>query len=861
MSSESLRIVIDLQAVQGQSRLRGIGRYSLSLALAIARQRREHEIIIALSDLYPSTIEPVRAAFEGVLGQKNVRVWRAAGPVRAHQRENDWRRSTATVLRDAFIASLRPDLVHVSSVLEGYGGDTVTTPGPLSEAIVTTATLYDLIPLLNPEAYLDPDPGYERHYHQQIDELKRADGWLAISESSAREGCDVLGLPRELVVNISAASDSRFQPIAITDSDEEITRRRFGLVKPFVLYTGGADGRKNLDRLIRAYARLPLELRSTHQLALAGSMPESLVTGMRSTARSAGLEPRELIFTGFVDDGDLVRLYNQCRLFVLPSTHEGFGLPALEAMACGAVVIGSNATSIPEVIGWSEALFDPFDEAAITEKVRRALTDQPFRAELIRNGTERVKTFSWDRTGSRALTALEQIYAARAPKKRQTSGSTVGKHEELIDHLIDSITRLPFRPQTDRDLLCTSRAIATNHPVSHQRQILVDVSQLVRIDSATGIQRVVRNVLKWLPEAVDDGCRVEPVHASVYRRGYRYAQGNLGEHRMVARVDDPPIEIGPGDVFLGLDLRYNVVLAQTGFYDQLRRLGIPVYFMVYDLLPISMPDKFPHGVAELHERWLSALAACDGAICISRSVADELASWLMLNGPPRHRPFRIGWFRLGGDHTPAAVLGGSTPDRLAHVLGESAARPTFLVVGTIEPRKGHAQALAAFEDLWARGADVNLVFAGRPGWGTDTITKAMTNHPEKNRRLHWLENTTDDELTQLYRASSCLLVASEGEGFGLPLIEAARHGISILARDLPVFREVAGNNALFFSGLGPDDLARAVRQWQELRDRDGLPRSSDITWCSWQESVSGLVDMLRDDSFQIQVAPAVRVPK
>ena len=134
---------------------------------------------------------------------------------------------------------------------------------------------------------------------------------------------------------------------------------RCGLQRPFLLYTGLADPRKNLERLIAAFALLPEELRTTYQLAIVGKVHEEDRERLLSLGQKHGLDNADVVCVGYVPDDDMRLLYNACALFVLPSLHEGFGLPLLEAMACGAPVIGSNCTSIPEIINREDALFDP----------------------------------------------------------------------------------------------------------------------------------------------------------------------------------------------------------------------------------------------------------------------------------------------------------------------------------------------------------------------------------------------------------------------------------------------------------------------------------------------------------------------
>src|SRR5262245_20134869 len=124
-----MRIVIDMQGAQTESRFRGIGRYTMSFSQAVARNCGEHEIILALSNLFPDTIDTIRAAFDGLLPQENIRVWRAPGPVQERQPDNDSRRVPAEYIREAFLASLAPDVIHICSLFEGHIDDAVTSIG------------------------------------------------------------------------------------------------------------------------------------------------------------------------------------------------------------------------------------------------------------------------------------------------------------------------------------------------------------------------------------------------------------------------------------------------------------------------------------------------------------------------------------------------------------------------------------------------------------------------------------------------------------------------------------------------------------------------------------------------------------
>ena len=169
------------------------------------------------------------------------------------------------------------------------------------------------------------------------------------------------------------------------------------------------------------------------------------------------------------------------------------------------------------------------------------------------------------------------------------------------------------------------------------------------------------------------------------------------------------------------------------------------------------------------------------------------------------------------------------------------------MVGTIETRKGHAQVVAAFENLWAHGIDANLVIVGRQGWNVDEFINRLRHHPELGRRLFWLEGISDEYLEKIYATCTCLIAASEGEGFGLPLIEAAQHKLPIIARDIPVFREVAGNHAFYFSGKEPTDLAGTVVRWLELHESGKNPDSDGMPWLSWRQSTERLLSIILEN--------------
>ncbi|UTY58020.1 glycosyltransferase [Massilia sp. erpn] len=415
-----MRILIDLQACQAASMNRGIGRYSLALAQAMARNSRGHELQLVLNGRFDAGAEAVRRAFDGLLPPSHIKLFEVPGPVAEYDQGNAWRGRAAEQLREHYLASLRPDVVHVASLFEGLSDDAVAACAPANGRFDTAVTLYDLIPLLRKDVYLR-EAHVARWYYRKLQGLKNAELLLAISGHSRREALEALQLPAQRVVNISSAVDACFQPRTLSADEKAALGARYGLQRPFIMYTGGIDYRKNIEGLIEAYARLPAALRQQYQLAVVCSIHEADRHRLQQLAGRHGLANGDLVLTGFVPDSDLVALYNSTALFVFPSLQEGFGLPALEAMSCGVPVIGSDCSSVPEVIGRADALFDPTSVAAISARMQQVLSDSGFAAELARHGLVQAKQFSWDASAARTFDAFEELQARRAAAPPHTA--------------------------------------------------------------------------------------------------------------------------------------------------------------------------------------------------------------------------------------------------------------------------------------------------------------------------------------------------------------------------------------------------------------------------------------------------------
>ncbi|NTJ63205.1 glycosyltransferase family 4 protein [Agrobacterium rhizogenes] len=844
-----MRIVVDLQGAQTESRFRGIGRNNIALTKALLRNRGKHEILIALNGLFPETIETIRATFDGLISQDDIRVWQAVGPLSWFDPANKWRRHAAELMREDFLASLQADIVHVGNFFDGVG-DNMTCSVGKRVRIPTAITFHDAIPLIQSDVYLKSNRTFEAFYRSRLEQLLDADLVLAVSDSARREAIEYAKVSPERVISISSACDPMFSPAPVPDSARIALCHKLGLKgSGFVMYSGGGDERKNHLRLIEAFARVPQALRVQHPLVIVGMMPLDHSSRFLEHARAHGLTDREFILGGHVTDEELVNLYRLCTLYVFPSTHEGFGLPVLEAMSCGAPTICADMTSLPEVMGRADSMFDPYDVPGLASLMSDLLHHPQRREELAQYGLARSKLFSWDRCAQAALAAFENVHQQ---EPAQTCPPLFGQLLKTVESAV-----VDRHTPSDGDLIALAAAISSNSHWSkvadpRPKQLLVDLSIIADNDGQSGVQRVAHGILSSLIQSPPAGFTIEPVYSQPGTPSFRYARNYARRYYPALgspEGEDDIIKLNPGDIFLGLDLHHAVV-HRPEFFGRLRQMGVDTVFLIHDLLPVHLPQYFTPGLADLHTRWLQFVCQSDGVVCVSRDVAQSLVAWLNAHSLERQRPLAIGW-SLNGCDAPGKWHGAAPGDRAEKAIEQLEGREVFLCVGTIEPRKGHRQLLAAFDLLWARGADLTLVLVGRQGWDVDDFVRSIRRHPEFGRRLLWLTDVNDAFLEHIYCTSRCLVAPSLGEGFCLPLVEAAVRGLPILARDLPVFREVAGDHATYFQGETPLELAAAIASWLEAYRHGMTPSSTGIPHLSWAQNAGNLLKLAIESQWPI----------
>lgn len=1242
-----MKILLDLQG-QTASRHRGIGRYSLSLAQAIVRNRGQHQIILLANGAFGEQLHELRSHFDLSEGEVDFVVFDADFPVAEIDPVNEASCRLAEITRERFIEQLKPDVVLLTSLFEGFLDDAVTSIGTSGSGPLSAVVLYDLIPFLSPDPYWPKE--YQPYYDRKIESLKRADLLLSISDYARKEASAAIPELADKIINMSSACGSDFCQKTISDFRKNEIFSRYGIRENFIMSAGNIESRKNFELIVKAFGRLPVELRQGRQIVLVGSAnDERMLAELRNLAEVAGLSDKDLIITGHAPDEDLKDLYCLCELFVFPSRHEGFGLPPLEAMSCGAAVLGSNATSVPEVIGRPEAMFSPDSESELADLLYKVLTDAGFMSALKTQGLAQAKNFSWDKTAIAAINALvhlkEQKHSDCFELQTEQSGirprlamvtplppeqtgiatyvaellpelsktyeiTVISDQAEVSDkaknavsavrsiswfeknakqfarivyqmgnspfhvHMLDLMHRFPgvvvlhdfylsalkawmeitgyqpgsftssllyshgyqalhqyaseglepakFRWPCSLDVVNAALGLVLNSKYSHKlvreyygeqydekitvtklnresvvskervaarqrlglsddcfvvcsfgfmdptklnhalleawaasrlannqkcrlvfvgcrhggeygakldsliasidggkrisitgfassdiyddylaaadigvqlrtlsrgetsgtvldclahglpviinangsmaeypdniliklsdefelndlvlalerlqedanfRQTLatagveylkshhapeisaagyieaiervaenknlqsiaqakrefwaklpnltleqradtaeriesirptiyVDISATARNDLRTGIERVTRALLQEMLMAPPIGYDVKPVYLVEEKGRWRVKLANTYLSKQVGyslvKPEDRVVIPCQGDILIALDLFSDGVISASnkGLYDYWRRSGAKIGFMVYDILPITHPHCFPEWAKPTHEQWTRTIThEADFLVCISNHVKSEITKWMSKNGIPLDRQPCVDYVHLGAD-VDASFPTKGFPDGAQQVLHRLKVRPTFLMVGTIEPRKGHLSVLQAFDSLWKSGVDINLVIVGYEGWKplpqherrTIPETIAMLNgSSELNKRLFWLEGISDEYLEAVYASASALIAASEDEGFGLPLIEAAQHGLPIIARDIPVFREVAGNNAFYFTDTSVDVIAASLHIWLDLFNKSLHPSSKNLRWLSWRECATNLLSVI-----------------
>ncbi len=739
-----MKIVIDIQGIQSPgSRSRGIGRYTRSFVKSFISNSPDFEyILFANSSLIDSRDDFKEELTDSALNVNYIN-WYAPPTFDLDKNCSESIYEISVALKTYSLCNLSPDLVIITSFFEGYGSNCVIDFDKSFTLPPIVSIFYDLIPLLNSDLYLSANPHFKDFYLNRIKLINTLDGLLCISKSAALEAINFLEIDKENIYEISSACDTTiFNTSNTLLNNSEID---FDYLSEFILYTGAGDPRKNIQNLIEAYSLLPPSLIVKHKLVLAGNFISAELENIYLWMKSFGLPSEYVILLGFVSQDDLVRLYQNCYLFILPSFHEGFGLPILEAMSCGAPVISSNITSMPEVVGNPDYLFDPYDVESIYKLINRLLTNPELLEKNKLNSFKQSKNFSWDITAKNTRQSIERIFTLSQSKN--TSNILKQDNTEKLLSLIKNKKKFSY------DSLALKLIAAC-----------IDLNQLET--KYLSNNRKIYNRKNWNVEGPFDS----NYSLSILNRNF--VKG-LTENNVKVNLYSTE---GPGD--------YDPNLQFLSFYPDIfdiynksknvDRAGNVTSRNLYPPRIDDMESDFnilhAYGWEEtlFPPDWVNDFNIfLDGITVMSNNVKKILIdSGVQI-------PIKV--CGLGVDHLD------QVPINKNYLVNTN--KFIFLHISSCFPRKGISVLLEAYGKSFCKNDDVILIiktFNNKHNNLHRDLIYFQTVFPSYPEVKVIYDDLSDSDMLALYSQSNCLLAPSFGEGFGLPIAEAMYLNIPVI---------------------------------------------------------------------------------
>lgn len=749
-----MRFLIDLQCVQSGSRTRGIGRYALSLldAMLPAAEAAGHELHVLLNSAFPKTIPDIQRRYPELHAAHRIHIFHGLTYSGLQQKNGPWRKAASELLRDFAIAGLSPDAVFCPSVFEGDSEPFALSPLVLSKC-PTLATQHDLIPAQMPEVYFDNNPGFRKFYQSRLNSIPSYNALIAVSEATRRETLALLDYPVEHIHVVLEDADAQFvAPDGMSLTDMEGLRARYGLARPYLLYVGSGEPRKNLTGLIRAYGALPQGLIASYDLVIVGKLTQEETVGIGRLAREASLDPARIRILGHTSDADLPGIYGLAALFVIPSLREGFGLPALEAIRCGTLTLGANRTSLPEVIGTPETLFDPEDIAGMAALIIRGLTDTEFRDDMRKKQARHAARFSWSAAAQETLALLAR-YGKVAPPTADWP-SLQSRLDELESQAIAALRSLciPNDGLHDNDQNDLARAL---------------VKTRLDVEDAWRPYSLPETGLIWRIEGPFDS-------------DYSLASVNRETARALSkRGIDVALHSAEGAGAFDPDPDFLAVHSDLAAFHTNGQETPP------ETTDILSRNMFPPRVSDMR----AALNVLHGYAWEETGVPQEFTSDMTahLQGLLVTAPHVKKLFEDVGIGLPVHVVGNGVdhldvpPTPLPITLPEAGF--TCLHVSSCFPRKGIDVLLASFAKAFDTSDDVQLIIKTFHNPHNDIATQIAAlraAHPNLPPITVIESPLTPGQMRRLYAFADLLIAPSRAEGYCLPVAEAVLAGTPVL---------------------------------------------------------------------------------
>ena len=838
-----MRIWVDGQALQTASKHRGIGRYIIQFLRALKQKHPDYRIQISFNAALSNDVGAARDMVADIVAPEDIFIWESVASKGEFVEGLDHERLLSELFIANHVANINPDVAISPSPFEGAFDKAVPLLNKFGHHFPIVSIFHDAIPFRYPDIYL-PNPIFKQAYQRRLEAHKNFDHNLANSNFSNKELRSILkvknttpiyaGVSKIFSLEMLGTSQTRDVNHKPVNSISKSTRLKTNV--PYLLYVGGLDWRKNVRVIIDAFNTKFLRQHAPVKFLIAGDNQKAQEDELRERWSSYGLRDEDLNIVGLVTDEELVTLYKNAKAVLQPSYMEGFGLTALEAIGCGTPVIASNQGALPEIVSNEKLLFSPSDHDDLAQKIVFLLNNPEKAASMVAENIGNVKHLTWENTVTLALDVINKIVRERSPRD---------KIKDPAQITLAVAKKIPLDAKIKIYGLANSEV---EKPAN--RRLLVDVTSTTRVDHGTGIQRVVNSVCDNLLQ----GKKYEETVIFTYsesRERFRVVNKTVSEpFRLTKKRPKNQIDISGSDTVLMLDSSWEFHAGHKVQLNSARIKGAKIVTVLYDLVPIRTPAFCDQGMPILFSKWLrDALEYSTGFVCISKAVADEFIT--LLNGIKFPRPVSVGFWHLGADFN--NTIGHERrpqPETLA-------VNPdNFLMVGTLEPRKGHSIVLSAFETLWGEGLSPQLTIVGKAGWNMEAFIEKLEAHPELGKRLFVKTKADDAELSRLYAETDALISASFSEGFGLPLVEAAHFNKPIIASDIPVFREVSkGTDATFFKCGSSIDLVRVLKEFKLRQRTFSEDKSTSYKSLSWGESTVDLTKVVLKDEWYHHYVP------
>ena len=698
-------ILIDMQGYQSFSKKRGIGRYTLNFVKHFIKSDPEN--IYLLFNKNFKDIQEDKNTFSHLLPKENIIEF-------ASSKKNLWLEKASELAMEKLISDLNPDVLLITSLIEGIHDNSITSIKKFHN-IPTAVIFYDLIPLINKEMFFS-NKIFKEWYLEKLENLKRADLLLSISESSKQEAVDYLNFDKKKTVNISSAVDIDINKKA----DFNYIKKHFKINKNYIIHVSACDKRKNFEGLIKALGET--SIKNKYQLVFVCNANPLQKHSLMNLAKKYNVD---LIITGYIEDDILHTLYENAKLMVFPSFHEGFGLPILEAMYFDTPAIGSNISSIPEVIGFKDALFNPHDTKDIARVLEKVLTT-PLYDKLKKHIKIQRDKFNWDKTAKKAFEAIKKL-----ENKNETP--------DVLENTKKLITKIAKLEKTnDYNLKKIAVIIEENEKEVIKKQI-----KSIRIegpfDSSYSLALLNRETAKALKKLKYDVSLYSMEGFGEFEPNKEFLEKNPQIQKTVTKkqnfVDIVSRNLYPPNVenMIGkIKMLHHYAWEESGFVDEW---------------------------AENFNKNLNCMTTLSSHV---KKIMTDNGVYVPMN------------------------VSGCGVDHFNNIKSKKTEIKTknfvFLHISSCFPRKGVDILLNAYEKAFSKKDNVTLIIKTFPN-PHNNIEKLLK-EKKKNKDFPDIvlinKDISEEEIKGLYKKADILVAPSKAEGFGLPMAEAMLEGVGVI---------------------------------------------------------------------------------